>query len=88
MNSDDEYVKMALNYRKEDCQQIGDDYARWIRVPGYATPGGDPVWRCSKCGKGIHVYGIEHGSYGADVADGQWKACPNCGRRIVEGNNG
>ena len=52
---------------------------RWIEVYGYCTPGGDPVWRCSECGKGIHVYGIEHGTYGADVSDGQWKACPNCG---------
>lgn len=52
---------------------------KWIEVHGYCTPGGDPVWACSECGKGIHVYGIEHGTYGADVSDGQWKACPNCG---------
>lgn len=54
----------------------------WVKVPGYATPGGDPVWKCSECGKGVHVYGIEHGSYGADVADGQWVSCPNCGARM------
>ena len=58
---------------------------KWIEVHGYCTPGGDPVWACSECGKGIHVYGIEHGTYGADIADGQWKACPNCGARM-EGN--
>jgi hypothetical protein len=52
---------------------------KWIRVGGYVTPGGDPVWRCSNCGKGKHVWGIEHNSYGADVADQQWVACPNCG---------
>lgn len=52
---------------------------KWIRVGGYATPGGDPVWRCSNCGKGKHVWGIEHNSYGADIADHQWVACPNCG---------
>lgn len=57
---------------------------RWIKVPGYATPGGDPVWCCSECGKGVHVYGIEHGTYGRDVADGQWVACPNCGARMEE----
>lgn len=51
----------------------------WTRVHGYVTPGGDPVWACSECGKGLHVYGIEHGSYGADISDGQWVACPNCG---------
>ena len=55
----------------------------WKKVPGYATPGGDPVWACSECGKGIHVYGIEHSSYGRDVADGQWVACPNCGAEML-----
>lgn len=57
---------------------------KWIKVHGYCTPGGDPVWACSECGKGIHVYGIEHGTYGADVSDGQWKACPNCSA-LMEG---
>ena len=55
----------------------------WIKVHGYATPGGDPVWKCSECGKGQHVYGIEAGSYGADIADHQWVACPNCGAIMV-----
>ena len=62
---------------------VSNEIACWEKVSGYATPGGDPVWRCSKCGKGIHVYGIEHGTYGADIADGQWKACPNCGRVMI-----
>lgn len=57
---------------------------RWVKVGGFFTPGGDPVWQCSECGKGRHVYGIEHGSYGADVSDGQWLACPNC-MAIMEG---
>ena len=57
-------------------------HGRWVKVPGYATPGGDPVWRCSECGKGVHVYGIEHGTYGAEIADGQWVSCPNCGARM------
>lgn len=59
---------------------------KWIMIPGYVTPGGDPVWGCSECGKGIHVYGIEHGTYGADVSDGQWLACPNCGA-LMEGED-
>lgn len=59
-------------------------HGRWIEVYGYCTPGGDPVWRCSECGKGVHVYGIEHGTYGADVSDGQWKACPNCDALMVD----
>ena len=57
-------------------------HGRWVKVHGYATPGGDPVWKCSECGKGVHVYGIEHGRYGAEVADGQWVSCPNCGARM------
>lgn len=57
---------------------------KWIRAHGYVTPGGDPVWECSECGKGRHVFGIEHGSYGADVADHQWVACPNCGAWMEE----
>jgi DNA-directed RNA polymerase subunit RPC12/RpoP len=57
-------------------------HGRWVKVSGYVTPGGDPVWKCSECGKGVHVYGIEHGTYGADIADGQWISCPNCGARM------
>lgn len=57
---------------------------KWVEVHGYCTPGGDPVWCCSECGKGVHVYGIEHGTYGADISDGQWKACPNCSA-LMEG---
>lgn len=52
---------------------------KWIKVGGYFTPGGDPVWKCSECGKGMHVYGIEAPSYNTNYADGQWVACPNCG---------
>lgn len=57
---------------------------KWIEVGGFCTPGGDPVWECSECGKGRHVYGVEHRSYGADVSDGQWVACPNCGADMRE----
>ena len=57
-------------------------HGRWNKVHGYATPGGDPVWACSICGKGVHVYGVEHGSYGSDVAGGQWVSCPNCGAKM------
>ena len=56
----------------------------WVEVYGYYTPGGDPVWKCSECGKGIHVYGIEAPSYNRDYADGQWVACPNCGADMTE----
>ena len=57
---------------------------KWIEVHGYATPGGDPVWKCSECGKGIHVYGIEAPSYNRDYTDGhQWVACPNCGAEMT-----
>ena len=59
-----------------------EETGEWVKVHGYATPGGDPVWACPKCGKGIHVYGIEHGTYGKDIADHQWVACPNCGAKL------
>lgn len=63
---------------------------KWIRTRGsWCTPGGDPVWECSECGKGVHIYGvdkiisnIEWRSYGRDVADGQWVSCPNCGAKM------
>ena len=56
---------------------------KWVEAKGsWCTPGGDPVWECSECGKGRHVYGVEHGSYGGDVADGQWVSCPNCGAEM------
>ena len=57
---------------------------KWIEAHGYCSPGGDPVWRCSECGKGVHAYGIEHGSYGANIASHQWVTCPNCGA-VMEG---
>ena len=55
-----------------------------VKLSGFATPGGDPVWGCSECGKGVHVYGIEASIYGADVADHQWVSCPNCGADMRE----
>lgn len=64
-------------------------HGRWVKARGsWCTPGGDPVWECSECGKGKHVYGIEHGTYGADVADGQWVSCPNCGADMRGVDNG
>lgn len=60
----------------------------WCKVHGLVTPGGDPVWRCSNCGKGIHVFGVEHHSYGADIADNQWVACPNCGAIMIGERDG
>lgn len=57
-------------------------HGRWVRLHGYVTPGGDPVWCCSGCGKGIHVWGVEGPSYGGDIADHQWVSCPNCGAKM------
>lgn len=60
-------------------------HGKWVKAKGrWVTPGGDPVWECSECGKGRHIYGIEHGTYGNDVADGQWVSCPNCGAKMGE----
>ena len=77
---DDGYKQGYLQGKADYESKTG----KWIEVHGFCTPGGDPVWACSECGKGIHVYGIEHGTYGADVSDGQWKACPNCGARMMK----
>ena len=60
----------------------------WVKVGGFVTPGGDPVWKCSNCGKGVHVYGIENSTYGADIADNQWVACPNCGAIMIGERDG
>ena len=46
--------------------------SEWVPVRGYATPGGDPVFKCRACGGHEHVYGIEH-RYNRRVI------CPDCG---------
>lgn len=91
---DADALKEAMNYNGACgiCFRYVDDadtvdaepvrHGRWVKVHGYCTPGGDPVWACSECGKGVHVYGIEHGTYGADIADDQWVSCPNCGAKM------
>jgi len=75
-------MRKALELLKAQESIANEPHGQWVKVYGYATPGGDPVWRCSECGKGIHTYGIEHGTYGANIADGQWVSCPNCGVKI------
>ena len=52
---------------KQDTIQIDKPIAhsasvhgKWERVYGYATPGGDPVFRCSRCHGSEHIYGVEH----------------------------
>ena len=60
-------------------------HAHWEEVYGYVTPGGDPVWVCSNCGKGMHVWGVEASTYNRDISDSrQWVACPNCGAKMDE----
>lgn len=46
---------------------------KWIRVEDRSvlTPGGEPIYKCSKCGY-EGVYGIENGP--------KPDRCPNCGR--------
>lgn len=76
----DQFVLMACRNGIAAMPTIEPKIGKWIKARGsWCTPGGDPVWECSECGKGVHVYGIEHGTYGSDVADDQWVACPNCG---------
>lgn len=55
----------------EKCTHWVIDHSQdWI------TPGGDPVWVCSNCGGGLHVYGIESYNKALDT-------CPNCGRKMM-----
>ena len=70
-------IQKAINHLEGTPKQ---KKGKWLKVSGYFTPGGDPVWKCSECGKGTHVYGIEANSYNKDITDGhQWVTCPNCG---------
>ena len=70
-------IQKAINHLEGTPKQ---KKGNWLEVGGYFTPGGDPVWKCSECGKGTHVYGIEANSYNKDITDGhQWVTCPNCG---------
>lgn len=70
-----------LGYSLGEKIKIG----KWVKAVGdWCTPGGDPVWECSECGKGRHVYGVEASTYQHDVADGQWVACPNCGAKMTK----
>lgn len=65
--------------RPDWCPLVEEKKGRWVRVGGFVTPGGDPTWRCSECGKGQHTWGIEGPTYGGSISDHQWVACPNCG---------
>lgn len=79
----DKAHEAIVGIRAADVREVRK--GRWVKAHGsWFTPGGDPVWECSECGKGRHVYGVEHGTYGADVADGQWVSCPNCGADMRE----
>lgn len=47
---------------------------RWIKSSKHVfTPGGDPLWKCSECYRGEHVYGIESCE--------SKEYCPDCGSR-------
>lgn len=53
-----------------------DNQAEWIKDISHhwATPGGDPVYICSACGGGRHIYGVEHNV--------PLRECPNCHRKM------
>ena len=79
----------AMECAVKALEQPERKHGKWVKAKGsWCTPGGDPVWECSECGKGRHVYGVEHGTYGSDVADGQWVSCPNCGADMREFDDG
>lgn len=78
------------NFYDDDDDLDEDAYTErargeWVKVEeNVITAGGDPIWICSKCGKGKHVYGTHHRAYNNDISDLQWIACPNCGAIMVE----
>lgn len=78
----DEFMKREFSGKEPEVKIRKK--GKWIKVGGFVTPGGDPVWRCSVCGKGRHVYGIEASSYAKDVSDHQWLSCPNCDAEMSE----
>ena len=45
----------------------------WKEVHGVLIPGGDPCYRCPRCGY-EHVYGIECGR--------RLESCPDCGTKL------
>lgn len=49
---------------------------KWVEMSGYVTEGGDTVWKCPICGKGKHVYGIEHLS-------NYTHKCSDCGALLI-----
>ena len=77
------WVKDDLVGALQSLQAVDLKAGYWIKMSGYCTPGGDPVWCCSECGKGVHVYGTETSTYGKDIADHQWVTCPNCGAVMI-----
>ena len=78
------YFENYRNKRHKNCpfNAMERKTGHWVKVGGFVTPGGDPVWRCSECGKGMHTYGIEAPSYAGDVSDHQWVSCPNCDAKM------
>jgi len=59
-----EHGRQYVDTRREAISWLYREarFGVWQRVTGYATPGGDPVWKCPVCGFNEHVYGIEHPS--------------------------
>lgn len=74
-----EKVKSAVISVIKPDRKIG----KWQKLYGHVIPGRSPVWCCSECGKGIHVFGIEPDSYNENIADHQWLSCPNCDAKMI-----
>ena len=58
------YGKRFTNTRFAVCSWLTSEVqvGQWQKVSGYVTAGGDPVYKCPRCGFDEHVYGIEHPS--------------------------
>lgn len=71
----DEKIR-KIDEENEDFKKSFDkNHGRWVKVYGYATAGGDPVYKCSNCGLDEHCYGIEHWE--------KHEKCKNCGSKNI-----
>lgn len=62
---------MSLFKGTETCPLYKE--GKWVKTYGYSTPGGGPVYHCSRCGGDMHTYSIE--------CQNRKTFCEECGSR-------
>lgn len=71
---DDDFVhdKIYISYCPW-CGQKLQQEGLWKPVHGVITPGGEPLYVCSNCGQGEHLYGVENPK--------KMRYCRDCGSK-------